>query len=241
MNRRALLGSNVDNYMLIHFDNYMRNEGYGGYIYNNFGYLRYISDEQSKFGGTSVYINGDRCHYGANFELDYLPLGDYTLEFWMYRVRKQWSNNGYAIVPAVYGQPIEQGDSIMLISVSDHIDKLDYIYIGGDSYYGRYSNLSCFNYDYYDEYYEAYGYSAAADKWCHIAFTYSLDNNQCCVYIAGKKAATFGINLYYPARPYLVFGNSSTGMYLYFDELRVTPRVIYTGNTITVPTEPFEG
>ena len=240
MRRRALLGSDRRNYMLIHFDDPdlgIRNEGYGGYVGVNIGYTNAITSNQAKFGDYSVYLNGDYVHQGCDFYISYLPKGDYTLEFWFYRQKKAWQENGSSVNPIVYGH---QGiSSVQLMSLSDRQDKLDYFYLGYN--FDSSMNASFYNYSFYDTVHNSYAYNNAADKWCHIAYTYNSSNDQCTMYVAGKRAVTFTIETDPDQNPPAwTFGNSAYGVYSYFDELRVTPRILYTGSTITVPTQAFE-
>lgn len=76
-------GGVSDNDLLFHFDDFTNSGKMNAAFYNKTGYL--ISDEQSKFGGTSLKVNSAPSYHAVYFE-DGFTIGDrdFTLDFWAY-------------------------------------------------------------------------------------------------------------------------------------------------------------
>lgn len=96
----------------------------------------------------------------------------------------------------------------------------------------------------------------AYSSWLHVAITFKqLDfttikqsgttgfNNQINIYINGQLVMSGYTPIstlkerYY--NPFFRFGDFSYGNYGYIDELRITNKILYTGNTLTVPSSAF--
>lgn len=233
--------------MLLHFDSpnagqILRNDGYGGYVYNNL-YENYVSDEVYKFGGYSLYFDQTYVHMGCNIALNDLPTGDYTLEFWFYRHMIPWNNSKTYPLPFIYGE--KYGEPMQILNVADSSARLQYIYLPYSTHNDMY-NIRAYNYAVI--YNGMYGFTGFGNTWGHYALTYRYSDDFYTIYLNGKKCVTFQMNAEYKndsryntgdTYNYWVIGNSSYGMAGYLDELRITEGIIYTGSSITVPTAPF--
>lgn len=249
MNRRALLGSKRESYMLMHFDNnvdfytqykILQNDGYAGSIEDNTTAYEIGDTSIYKFGGRSFYLDGQYTHQGNNFALNDLPSGDYTIEFWLYKDNITWNNAPFINVFIAYYNDRRTQTHLLAAKDSDPGN----IYVGfsnGSTEMYKYAdhNSNCTLSRFYDSNRGCYVYECANNTWCHVALTYKRSTNTAKLYLAGQRVLTF-----YPfgqlgGLPSIAFGNSSYGTFLHIDEIRVSDKIQYTGDTLTVPTSAF--
>jgi hypothetical protein len=86
-------GGVSDNYLLFHFDDFSNSGKMAAAFYDKRGYV--ISDEQSKFGETSLKVESTPATIGAVYFDDGFTLADqdFTLDFWVYQTYNGSGNN----------------------------------------------------------------------------------------------------------------------------------------------------
>jgi len=192
-----------------------------------------ISTAQSKFGGSSMYVpNSTEQGVYANVAGTTVNLtGDFTLEWWIYRVQVSYANNmaqlvygmplssslsGYAMLVGYYGSSVSTTQSLMYVS----------------------SNGSSWNMA--SAVQLGTGSLGTVGQWVHMAVVRS--GSDWSYYVDGTRTYTASLGSAAIATPgsYMYLGrawSNSNAIEAYYDDFRVTQGLArYTGASFTVPT-----
>lgn len=206
-------GGVSDNDLLFHFEDFINSGKMNAAFYTKTGYL--ISDEQSKFGGTSLKVNSTPANSAVYFEADFtLGSSDFTLDFWAYTTSTRATQ----------------------CPVSFNYRSLALYFNSGVN---RGVNLS------YDSASWSYSYSAnysvdILNSWHHFALTRS--GNTFHFFTDGIEENTFEWNHSIAPMRRLSFGTNSTSEYAwrgYIDEFRLKIGEAVWTSDFTPPTEPY--
>jgi hypothetical protein len=173
-----------------------------------------ISTTQSKFGGSSIYLDGvgDYCALRSNQDL-ILGSGDFTIECWLYPESQPGAYN--AIVGGnATGQPLL---SLRGSGTSSSIG------------FNAYGSADVFN----------ISYTFTQNTWVHIAVSRSGTNLR--LFINGTQTGSTVTNSTNFSGAITTVGVADNGNYLlkgYIDDLRITRFARYTSN-FTAPTAAF--
>jgi hypothetical protein len=192
-----------------------------------------ISTAQSKFGGSSMYVpSSTEQGVYANVAGTTVNLtGDFTLEWWIYRVQVSYANNmaqliygmplssslsGYAMVVGYYGSSTSTTQSLMYVS----------------------SNGSSWNVA--SAVQLGTGSLGTVGQWVHMALVRS--GSDWSYYVDGTRTYTASLGSATIATPgsYMYLGRawgSDNSIEAYYDDFRVTQGLArYSGASFTVPT-----
>lgn len=218
------------------------NEGYAGTVWEETSNYQYGDTSIYKFGGKSMYLDAQYTHsHGNRFGISDLPLGDYTIEFWLYKDAISWGSDSAFMNPAISWYA--DGPTFTRLIGVNNADPGN-ICIGCDFSSEDYMFQNKIHYNtslsrYWDTNYECYVYSCANNTWCHVALTYAIQTNRATLYLAGQRVFEFSPRKEAEGSPGITFGNGSFGIYMHIDEIRVVERIEYTGQNIIVPTSKF--
>lgn len=207
-------GGMSDNDLLFHFDDFTNSGKMNAAFYSKTGYL--ISDEQSKFGGTSLKVNSVPSFHAVYFE-DGFTIGDrdFTLDFWAYTTSTMLSQC-----------PISFDYRSLGYYVSSEVKRgVSFAYSSGSWSYEGDSQVYSLN---------------ILNSWHHFAITRSGSTFH--VFTDGIEEDTFEWDHAFAPMTRLSFGtNSAVEAYWrgYIDEFRLKiGEAVWTSN-FTPPAEPY--
>ena len=208
-------GGTSDNDLLFHFADFKNSGKMDAVFYNQTGYE--ISDEQSKFGGTSLKIKSNPATGGAVYFDSGFTIGseDFTMDFWMYQTNKE--SQGNCLLSFNYrsfGFYPNAGKPMYLDATSRSTSWDTEVNIG---------SIDTLN------------------EWHHIAFT--RKDGVMSAFVDGNKVASLQFGSSFPEMTRLSFGTNSTDSSKwrgYIDEFRLKLGIAVWTEDFTPPTQPYE-
>lgn len=176
-----------------------------------------IDTAQSKFGGSSVFING---WLDTNSQVLTFGTGDFTIECWA-RPSASLANNGiFHISPSGFsqsGSPTSRGLALAFYNQGAN----------GFNYYGGNANWGA-----------AFGSTHNANTWYHLAMVRSSGTLK--IYVNGTSEVSIADTVNYTAHRIVIGGYYSTSFTMsgHIDEFRISNSARYTAN-FTPQTTPF--
>jgi len=207
-------GGVSDNDLLFHFDDFTNSGKMNAAFYSKTGYL--ISDEQSKFGGTSLKVNSTPAYHAVYFEGGFtIGDSDFTLDFWAYTTS---TRDSQAIFSFDYRSMGYYATSAVKRGLDLAFSSSDWSYIGATNVEER----------------------EILNSWHHFAITRNGDTFH--VFVDGIEEDTFEWNHSIAPMTRLSFGtnsNSENAWRGYIDEFRLKIGEAVWTSDFTPPTEPY--
>jgi hypothetical protein len=193
-----------------------------------------ISTAQSKFGGSSMYVpsSTEQGVYASVAGTTVNLTGDFTLEWWVYRVQVSMANN--MVVGPIYGVPLSAslGEYGLLIGYYGSSVSTTQSLMYGSSNGSSWNVASAVQL--------GTGSLGTVGQWVHMAMVRS--GSDWSYYVDGTRTYTGSLGSATIATPgsYMYLGrawSNSSSMEAYYDDFRVTQGLArYTGASFTVPT-----
>ena len=188
-----------------------------------------ISTAQSKFGGSSLYVPEGDHPAGAYFDTTYTLDGDFTIEFWIYRVQSTLTSGG------ILGFYINKETGH---NANEHGGIICGYYVSGDDYLRMYSSTNGSTWNIANG--ANIGALPAIGSWEHRALV--RNGSDWSYYINGSRTynASLGSDTLYSSS-FSALGkawtSSHTSIEAYYDDFRITlGQARYSGASFTVPT-----
>lgn len=210
----AVPGAQSYNDLLFHFDDFTNSGKMNAAFYTKTGYV--ISDEQSKFGGTSLKVNSAPAYHAVYFEGGFtLGSSDFTLDFWAYPTALSVSQAAFSFdyrsLAFYMASSVRRGMTIA-------------------------NTPGVWSVDHASRQYEA----EILNSWHHFAITRSGDTLH--VFTDGIEEDTFDWPYSIAPMTRLSFGTNSTSERAwrgYIDEFRLKIGEAVWTSDFTPPTEPY--